>query len=93
MFLALSAWNLWYPIMVYTNSPKLWSLQYYLRTLVFDSSFMQSSTSSMSIISPNISPKNIQMAAVVLVALPIVLIYPFVQRFFVKGLLIGAVKE
>jgi putative aldouronate transport system permease protein len=38
------------------------------------------------------SPLNFQMAAIVLVALPIVAIYPFVQRYFVKGILVGSVK-
>lgn len=39
-----------------------------------------------------ISPVNYQMAAIVLVALPIVSIYPFVQKYFVKGILVGSVK-
>jgi len=93
MFTALSAWNMWFPVMIYTNINKFWNMQYYLRTIVFDRSFMQSTNSMKNIVANNVSPQNIQMAAVVLVALPIVMVYPFVQRYFVKGILLGSVKE
>lgn len=95
MFTAIGVWNAWFPIMIYTNKPKFWNLQYYLRTIVFDRSILQS-TSSMkdfNLMGSDVAPQNIQMAAVVLVALPIVSIYPFVQKYFVKGMLLGAVKE
>jgi len=94
MFTALDAWNMWFPVMLYSNTNKLWNLQYYLRTIVFDRSFMQMTSSAQAnLVFNTISPKNVQMAAVVLVALPIILIYPFVQKYFVQGLLLGSVKE
>ena len=95
MFTALNAWNMWFPIMLYSSTNQLWNLQYYLRTIVFDRSFMQmsSTANSMNMVFGNISPKNIQMAAVILVALPVVMVYPFVQKYFVSGLLLGSVKE
>lgn len=95
MFTALGAWNSWFPIMIYTNKPHFWNMQYYLRTIVFDKSILQSSSSfdRSNMMGHDIAPQNIQMAAIVLVTLPIVMVYPFVQKYFVKGMLLGAVKE
>jgi ABC-type glycerol-3-phosphate transport system permease component len=39
------------------------------------------------------TPQNFQNAAVILVALPVIMVYPFVQKYFVKGILVGSVKE
>lgn len=91
MFLALNMWNTWYSVLLYTSKEKYWTLQYFLRTIVFDKAIQDASgTSAMDM--ATISPLNYQMAAIVLVALPIVAIYPFVQKYFVKGMLVGSVK-
>jgi putative aldouronate transport system permease protein len=96
MFTALATWNMWFPVLLYTNREELWSLQYFLRAVVFDKfmEYMPGSRSAGAITSEadSASPLNFQMAAIVLVALPIVAIYPFVQRYFVKGILVGSVK-
>lgn len=91
MFVALNKWNTWFPVLLYTNKKELWTLQYFLRAMVFDKllAAMSNVTAETDII---ISPINFQMAAIVLVALPIVSIYPFVQKYFVKGIISGAVK-
>jgi putative aldouronate transport system permease protein len=92
MFLALNKWNMWFPVMLYTNKKELWTLQYFLRVMVFDK-FLGTMNNSDNMISGEvISPINYQMAAIILVAFPIVSIYPFVQKYFVKGILVGSVK-
>lgn len=91
MFLALNMWNTWYSVLLYTSKDKYWTLQYFLRTIVFDKTIQDSSGAS-AMDMASISPLNFQMAAIVLVALPIVAIYPFVQKYFVKGMLVGSVK-
>ncbi len=91
MFLALNMWNTWYSVLLYTSKEKYWTLQYFLRTIVFDKAIQDASGAS-AMDMATISPLNFQMAAIVLVALPIVAIYPFVQKYFVKGMLVGSVK-
>lgn len=93
MFVALANWNMWYPVLLYANKESLWSLQYFLRAMVFDKLLdLFRGQADMASDVDKISPVNYQMAAIILVALPIVAIYPFVQRYFVKGILVGSVK-
>ena len=94
MFVALGMWNMWYPVMLYSNRREYWSLQYFLRIVVFEKS-MDYQTEGLAGISEaeTFNPQNYQMAAIILVALPVVAIYPFIQKYFVKGILVGSVKE
>lgn len=92
MFFALSKWNMWYNVMLYESSEKHWTLQYFLRVVVFDK-FLAAQDSMTFIESETaVSQENYRMAAIVLAAAPIVCIYPFVQKYFVKGIVSGAVK-
>ena len=90
MFIALGKWNMWFPVMIYTNKEDFWTLQYFLRVIVFDK--FVTSAETLDSEASLITPQNYQMAAIVLVALPIVSIYPFVQKYFVSGILSGSVK-
>jgi putative aldouronate transport system permease protein len=94
MFTALAMWNIWYPVMLYSNKREMWTLQYFLRAVVFEKYIEYMPNSSVSAVSDaeSASPMNFQNAAIILVALPIVSIYPFVQKYFVKGILAGSVK-
>jgi putative aldouronate transport system permease protein len=93
MFVALNKWNTWFPVLLYTSKEELWTLQYFLRVMVFDKLMASMSNPELGTAPEDIiSPVNFQMASIVLVALPIVAIYPFVQKYFVKGIITGAVK-
>lgn len=95
MFFALGFWNMWFNVMVYTDKQEFWSLQYFLRIVVFDkflSNYNITSLTTMVEMESPIPEENFRMAAIVLVAAPIVAIYPFVQKYFVKGIISGAVK-
>ncbi|MEA4822576.1 MAG: carbohydrate ABC transporter permease [Clostridiaceae bacterium] len=93
MFFALNFWNMWFPVMVYTDKSKYWTFQYFLRVAVFDKFFSQYNTLSAGYqVEALIPEENYRAAAIVLVAAPIVAIYPFVQKYFVKGIISGAVK-
>ena len=93
MFFALNFWNMWFPVMVYTDKRKFWTFQYFLRVAVFDKFFSQYNTLSAGYqVEALIPEENYRAAAIVLVAAPIVAIYPFVQKYFVKGIISGAVK-
>ncbi len=93
MFIALNKWNMWYPVLLYSTKSDTWTLQYFLRAMVFDQTLAAMSNPDYGS-DPNslISPLNFQNASIVLVAAPIVCIYPFVQKYFVKDIIAGAVK-
>jgi ABC-type glycerol-3-phosphate transport system permease component len=92
MFFALGKWNEWFPVMIYTDYEKFWTVQYYLRIVVF-SKFLEAKDNAVLVLKEaQIPEENFRMAAIIVVALPIVSIYPFVQKYFVKGIITGAVK-
>ncbi|MEG0910508.1 MAG: carbohydrate ABC transporter permease [Ruthenibacterium sp.] len=95
MFIALDAWNMWYSVLLYTDDRSFWTLQYFLRVVIFEKSvaFNPDGLAAIAQGTEQLNPLNFQMAAIVIVALPVVAIYPFVQKYFVKGILAGSVKE
>lgn len=97
MFIALGTWNSWFGVMVFINDNTKWTLQYYLRKILVDklltASLSDAGQKLLEMGVAEVMPENYQMAAIILVALPIVCIYPFVQKYFVKGILVGSVKE
>jgi putative aldouronate transport system permease protein len=95
LFGIVGSWNSWFEALIYLNDENKYPLQLILRKYLFTMSF-DSGTESASMqalmMQMNMDPKNIQMAIVVLAMFPIMLIYPFLQKYFVKGVMIGAVK-
>lgn len=94
LFIAVGHWNSWFDAMLYNRmSTSLTTLQYELMKLL--SSVMNQSTSiqSMKDSSSAVTPTSVRAAATILTMLPIVCLYPFLQRYFVAGLTIGGVKE
>ena len=92
MFFALGFWNSWYNVMVYEDFQTHWTLQYFLRVVVFEKFLIAESENTQFMIEDTIPAENFRMAAIVLTAAPIVAIYPFVQKYFVKGIIAGSVK-
>ena len=94
MFAVLGKWNSWFDVMIYTNKNSMWNLQYFLRTIIMDKTMLKDILVSdmLTNADTNITSENYKMAAIMLVSLPIISVYPFVQKYFVKGLLVGAVK-
>jgi putative aldouronate transport system permease protein len=92
LFYAVGHWNSFFPAMVYIRTRELYPLQLILREILISNS-TESMTSG--IMSGDVLPigETIKYATIVVATLPILTIYPFLQRFFVKGVLIGAVKE
>lgn len=94
LFVAVGQWNSWFDAMLYNRmSDKYTTLQYELMKLL--SSVMQQSGSADSARNSanSITPASIRAAATIATMLPIVCLYPFLQRYFVTGLTIGGVKE
>lgn len=95
LFYAVTYWNSWYNCMLFIQNNKLFTLQFVLRQMV-----VASNTSNISQAMQNSAREagiylfedGMRMATVVLATIPIVCIYPFLQKHFVKGVMIGSVK-
>lgn len=90
LFYAVTFWNDYFTSLIYINSADLKPLQLYLKELFVSSTdtFMRTNVDA----SLNVSPQSIQAASIILATLPIVIVYPFLQKYFVKGVLVGSVK-
>lgn len=95
LFVAVGQWNSWFDAMLYNRmNGEYTTLQYELMKLL--SSVMNQSGSSANMnsqVANTITPTSIRAAATVVTMLPIICLYPFLQRYFVTGLTIGGVKE
>lgn len=97
LFLAVGQWNSWFDTYLYNSSnEKLTTLQFELMKV------LQSTTSgneqsvhgkSMTEVLSTVSPESVKMAITIVVTVPILAVYPFLQRYFVKGMTLGAVKS
>lgn len=92
LFTALTYWNDWYNSMLFINNNHLYSLQYQLYKLINDAKELRRIAAESGIVVDTVPIESMKMALTVVVTGPIVLLYPFVQRYFVKGLTLGAVK-
>ncbi len=92
LFAMLAYWNDWFTPLLYIEKPNLYPIQYLLYTIVNNMQFMDllSQQAGMRVDPPRIPAR---MAMVVLTVGPILLAYPFVQRYFVRGIRLGSVKE
>lgn len=90
LFYAVDRWNEWFNAMVFLRRNDLIPLQLVLRMIVMDSVIVN----SLSISGPRIPrfTEGIQTAAIIVTMLPIMLVFPFLQKYFLKGIMIGAVK-
>jgi putative aldouronate transport system permease protein len=86
-------WNSWFDGLIFMNSPDNYPLQSYMQTTVIQQNTLSIINDSGSVDLSKISDRTARAAQVILGALPILIAYPFLQRFFVKGIVLGSVKE
>ncbi|MBP3962836.1 carbohydrate ABC transporter permease [Paenibacillus lignilyticus] len=92
LFTVVAHWNVWFNALIYLKDENRYPLQMFLRSIIFTQQEGQSSRVKEMILNRQINPKNIQMAAIVITMAPILCIYPFVQKYFVKGVMVGSIK-
>jgi len=93
MFFGLNYWNEWYQVLLYITDVKLFTLQYKLWSLLTNVNALtqlQNNSSAMGAIT--LPSETIKAGITVITIAPVLMIYPFVQSFFVKGIMVGAVK-
>ncbi|HHW00275.1 MAG TPA: carbohydrate ABC transporter permease [Clostridiaceae bacterium] len=94
LFIALMYWNDWWLSLMLIDSDKLRPIQYLLRIIVSNITFLNSQMNVPELRnSKQLAPtEGVKMATCIITIGPIVLLYPFLQRFFIKGIMVGAVK-
>jgi putative aldouronate transport system permease protein len=91
LFYAVSHWNSYFPALVYLRTRELYPLQLVLREILVAND-VRSMTTDVSGGDVEMVGETIKYATIVVATVPILLIYPFLQRYFVKGVMIGAIK-
>lgn len=94
LFMFLSKWNDWYTSMLYINNERLISLQYLLQRIMLNIKLLQDSNINVSgmVKASDIPSESARMAMAVIVAGPALIVFPFFQKYFIKGLTVGSVK-
>jgi len=93
LFIALGYWNDWYNALLFISNSDLMPLQYYLYRLLGNMDGMRKAMMAAgAVVSSDIPTESLKMAMTIVATGPIMIAYPFIQRYFVQGLTIGAVK-
>lgn len=90
LWIAVGLWNSYMPAILYLNKSELYPLQLILRDIVFNNTMLNEgglNDGTLQTIS-----ESIKYAAIIVTALPVMLLYPFIQKYFIKGVMLGAVK-
>ena len=87
---AVGQWNSWFDSMIYTPSSDMTVLQLVVRRMVTTSSHDESNVLAAS--QSDITSTTIKCSTIVICTLPIAIVYPFLQKYFVKGVMVGALK-
>ena len=92
LFQALGYWNDWYRSSMFSTSSQTWSLQFYLYDLVNSTQAMRQMAQYANVNTADLPTQSVKLAMSVVATGPILILYPFVQRYFVSGITVGAVK-
>ncbi|SDO19513.1 putative aldouronate transport system permease protein [Paenibacillus sp. yr247] len=92
LFYAVGNWNQFFNAVLYITKPGLWTVQVFLRQMIFQGSTQDVLGQAGLVTDIQVIPTTIQMAAIIIATLPILLVYPFLQKHFAKGVLLGSVK-
>lgn len=92
LFTALAYWNDWYMCMLFIDKKELFDLQYLLYQLMGSIKALREIASQTTVSVSSMPIESTKMALTIVATGPIILVYPFVQKYFVKGLTLGSVK-
>ncbi len=91
LFISVIYWNDWFSALIYLNDSKAYPVTLYLRNALMGAITASQDPTTMENALQSI-PQSIQAASMILVITPIICVYPFVQKYFVKGVMIGSIK-
>ena len=91
LFYAVGHWNSWFDSMLYMNDNKMWTLQYVLRQ-VLSSASVGELVQDFGDANSKPPTELVRMATIIAATVPILCVYPFLQKYFVKGVMVGSIK-
>lgn len=91
LFTTVGHWNSWFDGLIYMNSPERYPLQSYLQTVIAQRDMTLASSTDLELLA-EVSDRTVKAAQIFMGSLPILLVYPFLQRYFMKGIVMGSVK-
>ena len=90
VYIVVRHWNSWFDGMLYINSVDKYPLQSYLQTLIVELNPMQ--LVNIEAVKKNFTTKNVSSARMFVAMVPVLCVYPFAQKYFIKGIVLGSVK-
>lgn len=91
LYYAVGHWNSYFPALLYLNDADLQPLQLYLRRILIENTGELSGDMAISV-DKSLAAMQLKYSIIIVSTLPILCIYPFLQKYFVKGVMIGAIK-
>jgi len=91
MFYGIGHWNSWFDGIIYIDSRKYQLFQVVLRSMLTEGSIQNLNSSSL-MDAATLTTESLKMTAISLTIIPVLLVYPFIQRYYIKGLMVGSVK-
>jgi putative aldouronate transport system permease protein len=92
LFYAVGHWNNYFSGIMYLSDKSLYPIQVVLRNMIQTQSISQDLLIQNPLLLQQLPPETMKMATVVVAILPILIVYPFLQKYFIKGMLIGSIK-
>lgn len=92
LFYGVGHWNAYFSGIMYLNDKTMYPIQVVLRNMIQTPNVSQELAIANPMLLQTLPPETIKMATVVVAIIPVLVIYPFLQRYFIKGMLIGAIK-
>ncbi len=94
LFISIAYWNDWYNSLMLNDLPEYFSLQLILRSIVSQVQFLRTNTyaAGMKELLDNLPSEGVKLATAIVTVGPIIAVYPFIQKYFVSGIIVGAVK-
>lgn len=92
LFVAVAYWNDWYNGMIYISDPKLYTFQNVLNQMLTNIQFLKTNSEAAAA-AASLPSTGVRMAIAAVAVIPVLIMYPFFQKYFVRGIALGAVKE
>lgn len=92
MFNIVTHWNSWFDALVFISTKELWPMQLILRNMLVGAAFWNDTMNVGMMASQRVGQESLKMATVVIGTLPMLMLYPFLQKYFIHGVYLGAVK-
>ena len=92
LFYAVGHWNAFMNVLIYIAKSELHNMSVLVQQMIMNQTLMQELANVQPDLAMSLTPEGVKAAGIVVMVLPMLIVYPFLQKYFVKGVMIGAVK-